>query len=164
MNVRGADGRRGSILVVVFLLLVGAGGPGGRARAQETVPSVDAKAGLLKLLEIEPAAESVDFIRTKTQFQLHTLLTEQRHQKTWPLGERIQKDTLAGLKMLSSVDDDILVKLEELAAAPAFLEQAARAIEDAILGGGRSMFTVAGPRADWPSRWRARSGVPFGGG
>ena len=64
----------------------------------------DAKTGLLKLLGIEPSAESVDYVRTKTQFQLHTLLTEQRHPKTWPLGERVREDTLAGLKMLSSVD------------------------------------------------------------
>jgi N-acetylmuramic acid 6-phosphate (MurNAc-6-P) etherase len=100
--------------------------------AQETG---DAKGNLLKLLGVEPSAESVDYVRTKTQFQLHTLLTEQRHQKTWPLGERIQKDTLAGLKMLSSVDDDVRAKLEELAAAPMVLEQAARAVEDAILAG-----------------------------
>ena len=62
-------------------------------------------------------------------------MTEQRHQKTWYLGERIQEDTLAGLKMLSSVDDDILAKMDELAAAPEALEQAARAVEGAILGG-----------------------------
>ncbi len=37
--------------------------------------------------------------------------------------------------MLSSVDDDIREKLEELAAAPAVLEQAARAVEDAVLSG-----------------------------
>jgi N-acetylmuramic acid 6-phosphate (MurNAc-6-P) etherase len=79
--------------------------------------------------------ESIDYVQTKTQFQLHTLLTEQRHQKTWHLGERIREDTLAGLRMLSSVDDDILAKMEELAAAPAMLEQAARAVEAAILGG-----------------------------
>ncbi|MCJ7485121.1 MAG: hypothetical protein MUQ25_03010, partial [Candidatus Aminicenantes bacterium] len=94
-----------------------------------------AKGNLLKLLGIEPSAESLDYVRTKTQFQLHTLLTEQRHQETWSLGERVQKDTLAGLKMLSAVDNDILAKLEELAAAPALLEQAARAVEDAILSG-----------------------------
>ncbi|OGD18386.1 MAG: hypothetical protein A2V76_10905, partial [Candidatus Aminicenantes bacterium RBG_16_63_14] len=68
-------------------------------------------------------------------FQLHTLLTEQRHQKTWPLGERVREDTLAGLKMLSSVDDDIRAKMDELAAAPEALEQAARAVEAAILSG-----------------------------
>ena len=91
--------------------------------------------GLLKLLGVEPSAESVDYVQSKTQFQLHTLLTEQRHQKTWYLGERIQKDTLTGLKMLSSVDDDILAKMGELAKAPEALEQAARAVETAILGG-----------------------------
>jgi N-acetylmuramic acid 6-phosphate etherase len=91
--------------------------------------------GLLKLLGVEPSAESVDYVQSKTQFQLHTLLTEQRHQKTWYLGERIQKDTLTGLRMLASVDDDILAKMGELARAPEALEQAARAVETAILGG-----------------------------
>ena len=37
--------------------------------------------------------------------------------------------------MLSSVDDDILAKMGELAKAPEALEQAARAVETAILGG-----------------------------
>jgi N-acetylmuramic acid 6-phosphate etherase len=91
--------------------------------------------GLLKLLGVEPSAESVDYVQSKTQFQLHTLLTEQRHQKTWYLGERIQKDTLTGLRMLASVDDDILAKMGELARAPEALEHAARAVETAILGG-----------------------------
>ena len=105
-----------------------------RAGAQEA-PAADPATGLLKLLGVEPSAESVDYVRTKTQFQLHTLLTEQRHQKTWPLGERVREDTLAGLKMLSSVDDDIRAKMDELAAAPEALEQAARAVEAAILSG-----------------------------
>jgi N-acetylmuramic acid 6-phosphate (MurNAc-6-P) etherase len=121
-------------LVAAALVLAGARSPEARAGAQE-VPTSGVKGHLLKLLGVEPSAESVDYVRNKTQFQLHTLLTEQRHQKTWPLGERIQKDTLAGLKMLSSVDDDIRAKVEELAAAPAVLEEAARAVEDAILAG-----------------------------
>ena len=121
---RGRGWAAATVAAVVALAVTGA--------AQETG---ETKGNLLKLLGVEPAAESVDYVRTKTQFQLHTLLTEQRHQKTWPLGERIQKDTLAGLKMLSSVDDDIRAKLEELAAAPAVLEQAARAVEDALIGG-----------------------------
>jgi N-acetylmuramic acid 6-phosphate (MurNAc-6-P) etherase len=108
-----------------------------RQAGVQEAPAADPKAGLLKLLGVEPSAESVDYVRTKTQFQLHTLLTEQRHQKTWPLGERIQKDTLAGLKMLSSVDDDIRAKMDELAAAPEALEQAARAVEAAVLSGKR---------------------------
>ena len=134
MNGWGAARRGGAALVAVSLVLALGNGPARRAEAQET-PSVDTRAGLLKLLGVEPSAESVDYVRTKTQFQLHTLLTEQRHQKTWPLGERVREDTLAGLKMLSSVDDDIRAKVEELAAAPSVLEQAARAAETAILAG-----------------------------
>jgi N-acetylmuramic acid 6-phosphate (MurNAc-6-P) etherase len=106
------------------------------AKGQDAPPA-DAKASVLKLLEVEPSAESVDYVQTKTQFQLHTLLTEQRHQKTWYLGERIQKDALAGLRMLSAVDDDVRAKLDELAEAPGTLEQAAGAIEKAVLSGRR---------------------------
>jgi len=113
-----------------MLLCVAVAGMTGQEKAAE-----EAKGGLLKLLGIEPSAESIDYVQTKTQFQLHTLLTEQRHQKTWYLGERIQKDTLTGLKMLSSVDDDILARMNKLAKAPEALEQAARAVEAAILGG-----------------------------
>jgi N-acetylmuramic acid 6-phosphate etherase len=109
-------------------------GTGAGARGQETAGS---GGNLLKLLGVEPSAESVDYVQTKTQFQLHTLLTEQRHQKTWPLGERIREDTRTGLKMLSSVDEDVRAKMDELAAAPEALEQAARAVEAAILGGRR---------------------------
>ncbi len=123
--------RAGVAAAAVLLCVALAGGSG-----QETGGTAgETTGGLLKLLGIEPAAESVDYVQTKTQFQLHTLLTEQRHQKTWPLGERIREDTLAGLRMLSSVDDDILAKMNELAAEPGTLEQAARAVEAAILGG-----------------------------
>ena len=122
--------RAGAAAAAGLLCVALAGGSG-----QEAGRAGEAKGGLLKLLGIEPAAESIDYVQTKTQFQLHTLLTEQRHPKTWYLGERIREDTLAGLKMLSSVDDDILARTGELAAAPEPLEQAARAVEAAILGG-----------------------------
>lgn len=129
--------------------------------AQETG---EAQGNLLKLLGIEPAAESVDYVQTKTQFQLHTLLTEQRHPKTWHLGERVREDTLAGLRMLSSVDDDIQAKMDELAAAPEALEQAARAVETAILGGRKIYVYGCGATgrlakqmesAFWRPFWRA---------
>ncbi len=123
----------GAALLAAAALLAGTG-TGAGARGQETAGS---GGNLLKLLGVEPSAESVDYVQTKTQFQLHTLLTEQRHQKTWPLGERIREDTRTGLKMLSSVDEDVRAKMDELAAAPEALEQAARAVETAILGGRR---------------------------
>jgi N-acetylmuramic acid 6-phosphate etherase len=95
----------------------------------------EAGTGILALLGIEPSAESVDYVRNKTQFQLHTLLTEQRHPKTYDLSERIEKDTLAGLRMLSSVDDDVRTRLEALASDTAALEGAAAAMEEALFAG-----------------------------
>ncbi|MCK4759772.1 MAG: hypothetical protein KAT69_06955, partial [Candidatus Aminicenantes bacterium] len=82
---------------------------------------------------ITPSLESVDYIRNKTQFQLHTLITEQRHSKTWDLSERIQKDSGAGLEMLFSVDEDIVKKLDALSGEKQPLEQAVQAIEEALL-------------------------------
>jgi N-acetylmuramic acid 6-phosphate (MurNAc-6-P) etherase len=126
-------GRAGAVFVA--FLIAGGLAAGTGQEPQKAATQAEMGTGLLKLLGIEPSAESVDYVRTKTQFQLHTLLTEQRHPKTWPLGERVREDTLAGLKMLSSVDDDIRAKMDELAAAPEALEQAARAVEEAITGG-----------------------------
>ena len=60
--------------------------PGSRTSGPQ---AQDGEIGLLKLLGIEAPPESIDYVRNKTQFQLHTLLTEQRHPKTWNLSERI---------------------------------------------------------------------------
>ena len=70
---------------------------------------------LLRLLAISPSPESIDYVQNKTQFQLHTLLTEQRHPKTWNLGERTCRDAADGLRLLLSVDEDIAVRLRTLA-------------------------------------------------
>ncbi len=122
---------RFAVLAAAAFLVAGAGG-GNFPSLQEGAGS---NAGLLRLLGIEPSAESVDYVRNKTQFQLHSLLTEQRHPRTWHLGERVREDTLAGLRMLSSVDEDIRTRIEELAAAPEALERAAKAVEAAIRDG-----------------------------
>lgn len=103
------------------------------ASRQEAPAAAKAEVELLQLLGITPSAESIDYIQNKTQFQLHTLLTEQRHPQTWNLSERIQKDSSAGLKMLFSVDEDIADKLDSLSREKGLLEQAVQAIEEAIL-------------------------------
>ena len=90
---------------------------------------------LLRLLEITPSPESIDYVLNKTQFQLHTLLTEQRHSKTWDLSERTQKDCIEGLKMLFAVDEDIKEKIDSLSRETEDLEQAVQAIEEALLSG-----------------------------
>jgi N-acetylmuramic acid 6-phosphate etherase len=142
MTARGAAGSGLLVLVVLAFILpvigskVAPGPPAmhpGQAVPGQQTPSQEGAAGLLKLLGIEPSPESVDYVQNKTEFQLHTLLTEQRHPKTWNLSERIHKDTLAGLRMLSAVDDDIRVRLEAMAADPAALDEAAAAVEAAVL-------------------------------
>jgi N-acetylmuramic acid 6-phosphate (MurNAc-6-P) etherase len=100
---------------------------------EETQVAPKAKVGILNLLRIRPSSESIDYVQNKTQFQLHTLLTEQRHQKTWNLSKRIQKDCESGLRLLFSVDEDIEQKLQALARKKETLEQAAQAVEEALL-------------------------------
>lgn len=115
-------------------LLRGAAAPGGRAQDAAQAPQAQAgEFGLLKLLGLEASAESIDYVQNKTQFQLHTLLTEQRHPKTWNLGERVRTDTAAGLRMLFAVDEDVAARLDELAADTRQLAAAVSAVEDAIL-------------------------------
>ncbi|MEW5901890.1 MAG: hypothetical protein AB1715_10545, partial [Acidobacteriota bacterium] len=52
-----------------------------RADSQEH-PRPPAQASLLELLNLQASPESIDYVQNKTQFQLHNLLTEQRHPKT----------------------------------------------------------------------------------
>ncbi|MDH5466198.1 MAG: hypothetical protein OEY25_02135 [Candidatus Aminicenantes bacterium] len=106
-----------------------------QASRQETQQPEQAESSLLELLGITPSPESIDYLQDKTQFQLHTLITEQRHAKTWDLSERIQRNCADGLKMLFSVDEDISEKLEALSQEKESLEQAAEAVEEAILSG-----------------------------
>jgi N-acetylmuramic acid 6-phosphate etherase len=103
-------------------------------RLSSEAPRVTAsEENLLQLLGLAVPAESADYVANKTQFQLHTLLTEQRHPKTWNLSGIIQKDTAAGLGMLFSVDEDISVRLDRLAAEPDSLHQLGREVEQALL-------------------------------
>jgi len=100
-------------------------------QVQEESQAPQPEENLLKLLGISPSAESVDYLQSKTQFQLHTLLTEQRHPKTLNLSYRIQKDSRAGLEMLFSVDEDIEERLGNLDLKN--LEQLVQAIKEAFL-------------------------------
>lgn len=102
---------------------------------QAARPISGQKTSLLKLLGITPSPESVDYVKNKTQFQLHTLVTEQRHSKTWNLSQKIQEDVEEGLGQLLSVDEDVAKKLETLVKEKEPLEQAVQALEEAILSG-----------------------------
>src|SRR5262245_28900120 len=76
--------------------------------------AVAAAPGLLEILGISPSAQSRDYVEHKTQFQLHTLLTEQRHPRTLNLSERAVSDLPAALAMLFSVDEDIATRVGAL--------------------------------------------------
>jgi len=90
------------------------------------------KESILSLLTIEPSLQSQDYIESKKQFQLHNLITEQRHPKTWNLSSVIQEDIQRGLEQIFAVDEDITRRLNEMAEDPAQLEQAAQAVTRAL--------------------------------
>jgi hypothetical protein len=110
--------------IILIMTLVGA-----NLQDTQALPETS----LLHLLGIDVSPESMDYVVNKTQFQLHTLLTEQRHPKTWSLSEKIQQNTEAGLRLLLSVDEDVVSRLETLAAEKQLLEQLAVEIDQAIL-------------------------------
>jgi len=107
----------------------------GMTSQQETQSVSEEKTSLLRLLGLIPSSESLDYVQNKTQFQMHTLLTEQRHLKTWNLRDRIDQDVEAGLQMLFSVDEDLVTRLQSLGEEKDLLEQAVQSIEEAILSG-----------------------------
>lgn len=85
------------------------------------------------LLKIEPSRWSIDYINNKRQFQLQNLITEQRHERTWNLSFAIKEDIEEGLRQILAVDEDIIKRFREMAANPASLYQAARAVAQAIM-------------------------------
>jgi N-acetylmuramic acid 6-phosphate (MurNAc-6-P) etherase len=112
--------------------------------SQENEAGIESDLSLLELLGISPSAESIDYVQDKTQFQLHTLLTEQRHPATWDLSRRIQKDYEEGLRMLFTVDEDISHKIEALTENISLLEQLTEAMKEAILSGKKICFYGCG--------------------
>jgi N-acetylmuramic acid 6-phosphate etherase len=87
---------------------------------------------ILGLLNIAPSPQSEDYVRNKKQFQLHSLLTEQRHPKTWNLSFVLKEEVEEGLRQILSVDEDIVDKFHSLADDPAAIGYAANAVSDAI--------------------------------
>ena len=100
-----------------------------------------------ELLGIQQSVESTDYVNGKQQFQLHTLLTEQRHPQTMDLSRRIAGDTQAGLDALFAVDRDVAATLAAVADDPARLQQlqqASQAMQVALRDGHRLYFYGTG--------------------
>lgn len=108
-------------------------------------PAQDLRASTL--LGITPSTESRDYVQDKQQFQLHTLLTEQRHPETMDLSRRIATDTAAGLDALFAVDRDVARTMAAVADDPtrlAQLQQASQAMQRALRDGHRIYFYGTG--------------------
>lgn len=98
-------------------------------------------------LGVSPSAQSQDFVANKQQFQLHSLLTEQRHPRSFDLSTRIAADTADGLASLLEVDEDIAKALRGVAEDPArlaALEAASGEITRALREGHRLYFYGTG--------------------
>jgi N-acetylmuramic acid 6-phosphate etherase len=91
------------------------------------------KDNILSLLRIKPSPRSVDYVKNKKQFQLHTLLTEQRHPRTWNLSFTIKESVREGLQQILSVDGDVSKRFHQMAKDISKLDQAADAVGKAIL-------------------------------
>lgn len=124
----------------------------GRNTSQESQAVTDREINLLKLLAIIPSPESIDFVQEKTSYHLHTLVTEQRHLKTWNLSDRIAQDLEAGLRMLFAVDEDISTKLLSLGRESGGIERAVQAMEGAILSGHKIYLFGCGETGRW-AKW-----------
>ncbi|WP_394832958.1 hypothetical protein LVJ94_41300 [Pendulispora rubella] len=95
-------------------------------------PPPNQNQSLLQFLGVTQNADSIDYVENKKQFQLHTLLTEQRHDKTNDLSDVMPTDPAAGLAKLFSVDDDIVAKLDAYTQNLGPIETMSNAIYEAL--------------------------------
>lgn len=96
------------------------------------------KTEILEILKLVPSQKSTNYVYRKQQFQLHTLLTEHRHNKTRNLSSQINIDTTQGLQQILSVDQDIAQKFIDITNDREYmkvLETASSAISNAIIEG-----------------------------
>lgn len=125
------------------------------------------------LLGITPVEQSVDYVDNKQQFQLHTLLTEQRHRETMDLSRRIGADTVAGLQALFAVDRDVARTMDAVASDPQrlrLMQQASQSMQRALRDGHRIYFYGTGSTGRlaetlesglWRPFWQRAAAMPF---
>lgn len=112
-----------------------------------TLLAVCPPASASERLGLVASAESTQFVQQRGQFQLHTLLTEQRHPKTWNLSDVAAADPAQALSQLLSVDEDVAIALAALADDPqrmAALQAASAAVQGALRDGHRIYFYGTG--------------------
>ena len=105
------------------------------ALQEKTTSKTRSETTLLKLLDITPSADSIDFIQNKTQFFLQNVLTEQHHIKTRNFSQLTREDHIKGLRQILVSYEDIVITLDAVAKKTLVLNRLVRAIERAILTG-----------------------------
>ena len=107
------------------------------------------------------------FLAEEQAFRLGTLLTESSHPKTQTLSQTIQQDTEAGIRLLQSVDEDIVEHLEALFAQAGYVTLVDTLL-NALCQGKRIFFTGCGAtgrlsillEAAWRRFWQGLPGHP----
>jgi N-acetylmuramic acid 6-phosphate etherase len=127
---------------------------------------------LLSMLGMSPSPQSRDYVENKRQFQLHSLLTEQRHPQTWNLSFTLKDDIQEGMEHIWAVDKDVSRTLENLAGRPDLPLQAVEAVSRALSEGGRIFIYGCGSTgrlakqlesALWRPFWRKIKADPVWG-
>lgn len=90
------------------------------------------KNDILSLLKIKSNPQSDDYVLNKKQFQLHTLLTEQRHPRTWSLSFTVKDNVEEGLEQIISVDQDISKTFHRIAENTDLIDRAVQSVTRAI--------------------------------
>jgi len=83
------------------------------------------------------------FLEKETEFHLGALVTEQSHPKTKNLSQVIKTDIRAGIRMLQSVDYDLVPVLKRVSSGDEF-NKLVVTFEDALRTGHRIVFTGCG--------------------
>jgi len=110
---------------------------------------------------------SADFLKIADQFKLGSLTTESSHPVTANLSEVAKQDLAAGLRLLFTVDDDVVRKYQEFVASDRARE-IANTVLIALKSGGDIYFTGCGSTGRlsiqlasiWRDFWQ-RSGSPL---
>ncbi len=115
----------------------------------------------------QPQTKANRFLKEEHAFRLGSLLTESSHGKTQMLSQTIQENTEAGIRLLQSVDQDIVEHLDTL-----FSQEGYTKLVDALLNalsqGRRIFFTGCGAtgrlsillEAAWRRFWQGRPAHP----
>ena len=111
--------------------------------------------------------KAYQFLTEERAFRLGPLLTESSHPKTQTLSQAIQQDTEAGIRMLQSVDQDIVEQLETLFSQAGYVTLV-DALLNALSLGKRIFFTGCGAtgrlsillEAAWRRFWQGIPGHP----